>query len=131
MRISAVQAADASTGVTLGLTACQSPIISTPFRRRPSSSGQDTALSRREQGFDSPRARHLFPKYLPNPGVRALGSRHVSHWIPEMTRKAIGTFVGLPLTPAIATEEFVFVTGQVGSRTDGSYPADIAEQTRI
>ena len=48
-----------------------------------------------------------------------------------MTRKAIGTFVGLPLTPAIATEQFVFVTGQVGSRTDGTYPADIAEQTRI
>ena len=47
-----------------------------------------------------------------------------------MTRKAIGTFVGLPLTPAIATEQFVFVTGQVGSRTDGSYPADIGEQTR-
>lgn len=48
-----------------------------------------------------------------------------------MTRKAIGTFVGLPLTPAIATEQFVFVTGQVGSRPDGTYPADIAEQTRI
>jgi len=48
-----------------------------------------------------------------------------------MTRKAIGTFAGLPLTPAIATEQFVFVTGQVGSRPDGSYPADIAEQTRV
>ena len=48
-----------------------------------------------------------------------------------MIRKAIGTFVGLPLTPAIATEQFVFVTGQVGSKTDGSYPPDIAEQTRI
>lgn len=48
-----------------------------------------------------------------------------------MTRKAIGTFVGLPLTPAIATEQFVFVTGQVGSRPDGTYPADIAEQTRV
>ena len=48
-----------------------------------------------------------------------------------MTRQAIGTFVGLPLTPAIATEEFVFVTGQVGSRTDGTYSADITEQTRI
>lgn len=48
-----------------------------------------------------------------------------------MTRKAIGTFVGLPLTPAIATEEFVFVTGQVGSLPDGSYPADITAQTRI
>jgi len=48
-----------------------------------------------------------------------------------MTRKAIGTFAGLPLTPAIATEQFVFVTGQVGSRPDGSYPPDMAEQTRI
>jgi 2-iminobutanoate/2-iminopropanoate deaminase len=48
-----------------------------------------------------------------------------------MTRKAIGTFVGLPLTPAIATEKYVFVTGQVGSRLDGTYPADISEQTRI
>ena len=27
----------------------------------PSSSGQDIALSRREQGFDSPRERHLAP----------------------------------------------------------------------
>ena len=48
-----------------------------------------------------------------------------------MTRQAIGTFVGLPLTPAIATEQFVFVTGQVGSRTDGTYPPDITEQTRV
>jgi 2-iminobutanoate/2-iminopropanoate deaminase len=48
-----------------------------------------------------------------------------------MTRIAIGTFAGLPLTPAIATEQFVFVTGQVGSRTDGTYPSDITEQTRI
>jgi 2-iminobutanoate/2-iminopropanoate deaminase len=47
-----------------------------------------------------------------------------------MTRTAIGSFAGLPLTPAIATEQFVFVTGQVGSRPDGSYPTDIAEQTR-
>ncbi len=48
-----------------------------------------------------------------------------------MTRIAIGTFAGLPLTPAIATEQFVFVTGQVGSRPDGIYPDDIAEQTRV
>ena len=48
-----------------------------------------------------------------------------------MTRIAIGTFAGLPLTPAIATEQFVFVTGQVGSRPDGTYPDDIAEQTRV
>jgi 2-iminobutanoate/2-iminopropanoate deaminase len=48
-----------------------------------------------------------------------------------MTRKAIGTFEGLPLTPAIATDQFVFVTGQVGSGPDGSYPPDIAEQTRV
>ena len=48
-----------------------------------------------------------------------------------MTRQAIGTFAGLPLTPAIATEQFVFVTGQVGSAPDGSYPADISEQTRV
>ncbi len=47
-----------------------------------------------------------------------------------MTRTAIGTFAGLPLTPAIVTEQFVFVTGQVGSRPDGTYPADITEQTR-
>lgn len=48
-----------------------------------------------------------------------------------MTRTAIGSFAGLPLTPAIATEQFVFVTGQVGSLPDGSYPADITEQTRV
>lgn len=48
-----------------------------------------------------------------------------------MTRIAIGTFAGLPLTRAIATEQFVFVTGQVGSGPDGTYPADIAEQTRV
>ena len=48
-----------------------------------------------------------------------------------MTRIAIGTFAGLPLTPAIATEQFVFVTGQVGSRPDGTYPDDMAEQTRV
>ncbi len=44
---------------------------------------------------------------------------------------AIGTFEGLPLTPAIATEQFVFVTGQVGSLPDGSYPPGIEEQTRV
>jgi len=48
-----------------------------------------------------------------------------------MTRQAIGTFHGLPLTPAIATEQYVFVTGQVGSGPDGTYPDDISEQTRI
>jgi 2-iminobutanoate/2-iminopropanoate deaminase len=48
-----------------------------------------------------------------------------------MTRIAIGTFAGLPLTPAIATEQFVFVTGQVGSAPDGSYPPDVSEQTRV
>ncbi len=46
-------------------------------------------------------------------------------------RTAIGSFAGLPLTPAIATEDYVFVTGQVGSGPDGSYPADIEEQTRV
>lgn len=48
-----------------------------------------------------------------------------------MKRVPHGVFEGLPLTPAIETEHFVFVTGQVGSRPDGSYPTDIAEQTRI
>lgn len=48
-----------------------------------------------------------------------------------MKRIAHGSFEGLPLTPAIETEAFVFVTGQVGSRPDGSYPTEIAEQTRI
>ena len=47
-----------------------------------------------------------------------------------MKRIAHGVFEGLPLTPAIETESFVFVTGQVGSRPDGSYPAGIVEQTR-
>ena len=46
-------------------------------------------------------------------------------------RTAIGSFAGLPLTPAIATEDYVFVTGQVGSGPDGSYPADIEVQTRV
>ncbi|MDB5538835.1 MAG: endoribonuclease [Devosia sp.] len=46
-------------------------------------------------------------------------------------RIAYGSFPGLPLTPAIGTEEFVFVTGQVGSGPDGSYPASIEEQTRV
>ncbi|MGV3491316.1 MAG: RidA family protein [Devosia sp.] len=48
-----------------------------------------------------------------------------------MKRIAHGVFEGLPLTPAIETEHYVFVTGQVGSGPDGSYPADIAEQTRV
>ena len=48
-----------------------------------------------------------------------------------MTRIAHGTFPGLPLTPAIETERFVFVTGQVGSLPDGSYPHGIMAQTRI
>ena len=48
-----------------------------------------------------------------------------------MKRIAHGVFEGLPLTPAIETDQLVFVTGQVGSRPDGSYPDDIAEQARI
>jgi hypothetical protein len=45
----------------------RSRLTARPFHRseprspRPSSSGQDTALSRREQGFDSPWARHPLP----------------------------------------------------------------------
>ena len=46
-------------------------------------------------------------------------------------RIAHGTFPGLPLTPAISTDDYVFVTGQVGSGPDGSYPADIEMQTRV
>lgn len=46
-------------------------------------------------------------------------------------RIAYGSFPGLPLTPAIGTEDHVFVTGQVGSGPNGSYPADIETQTRV
>jgi 2-iminobutanoate/2-iminopropanoate deaminase len=46
-------------------------------------------------------------------------------------RIAYGKFAGLPLTPAIGTEDYVFVTGQVGSAPDGSYPASIEVQTRV
>lgn len=46
-------------------------------------------------------------------------------------RIAYGSFPGLPLTPAIGTKDYVFVTGQVGSGPDGLYPASIEEQTRV
>lgn len=46
-------------------------------------------------------------------------------------RTAIGHFAGLPLTPAIATEHYVFVTGQVGSAPDGTYSPSLEVQTRV
>ncbi len=46
-------------------------------------------------------------------------------------RVAYGKPINLPLSHAIGTEEFVFVTGQVGSDANGVYLDDIAEQTRV
>jgi 2-iminobutanoate/2-iminopropanoate deaminase len=48
-----------------------------------------------------------------------------------VTRIPFGPPIDLPLTHAIGTEHFIFVTGQVGSGPDGSYPDDMAVQTRV
>lgn len=45
-------------------------------------------------------------------------------------RTPYGIPIALPLSPAIGTEQFVFVTGQVGHDGSGSYPPGIAAQTR-
>ena len=48
-----------------------------------------------------------------------------------MTRIPYGTPINLPLTHAVGTEDFVFVTCQVGSGPDGSYPESMEVQTRV
>ncbi len=44
-------------------------------------------------------------------------------------KEVIGGKVAVPLSPAIKTEEFVFVSGQVPTKADGSIEGGIAEQT--
>ncbi len=44
-------------------------------------------------------------------------------------KEVIGGKVAVPLSPAIKTEEFVFVSGQVSTKPDGSIEGGIEEQT--
>jgi 2-iminobutanoate/2-iminopropanoate deaminase len=46
-------------------------------------------------------------------------------------RRVIGEKLPVPLSPAIQTERFVFVSGQVPTKDDGSVPEGIEAQTRL
>lgn len=46
-------------------------------------------------------------------------------------RRVIGEKLPVPLSPAIQTEGFVFVSGQVPTKDDGSVPEGIEAQTRL
>lgn len=48
-----------------------------------------------------------------------------------MSRTTYGPKLPVPLSMAVGTEYYVFVSGQVGSAPDGSFPASIEEQTQI
>ena len=46
-------------------------------------------------------------------------------------KKFIGGTLPVPLTPAVQSGAFLFLSGQVPTRADGSVPAGIAEQTAL
>ena len=48
-----------------------------------------------------------------------------------MSKTVIGTSAGPPLSPALKTESFIFVSGQVPLRDDRSIPDGIEAQTRL